>query len=541
MPQYRYAHDDHGAIVDITVLPRDCTVPQQTYTCIGCGQPLIAKTKGERRIKHFAHKVEVGCNGETYLHKLAKTMFFDTYSGCLKTKTPFTIALSHPCVCTKYEETLGSPCTLPSVMRSHDLTTWYDDIRLEVRDDSFIPDVLLVKKSEPQHKLYIEFAVTHVLSDQKETSVHKIIEIPIGGEDDIAGISRTRRLSADAARFLRFDPAPVSPTESECLCASRGFYSLFVYTTGTVRLQHGSLESIAAEKARLGNSLQTDLLFDPRPRRWQTHPGAIFRQLIGKARDNGMTIKNCFFCSYCSSHPTPASKKPIYCKRYHKRCTSNEAVTCSSYTDQTAAKSAHSRRESRPNATPPVTTRPERPHVNAVDLGNPQTMLSIERRQPPLPAAHQRQRRPLHVELLNRLIKIHGLQNDDPRAQATGGEWDDTDEVWRYYDVTRDVARAVCTRFAEAGGRIDAEIWKLADLYPPAPHSLTLIGTTLVLRTRFDDREQAKKLGGRWHPDTKSWRFQATPTIVDALLHSFKDMDVDDNVMTMASLFESQE
>ena len=45
MPQYRYAHDANGQIVDVLGLPQNREDVGGPYSCIGCENPLIAKTK----------------------------------------------------------------------------------------------------------------------------------------------------------------------------------------------------------------------------------------------------------------------------------------------------------------------------------------------------------------------------------------------------------------------------------------------------------------------------------------------------------------
>ena len=110
MPQYRYAHDEQGRLVDVLELPALRDELPGCFTCVGCGQPLVAKTKGEKREKHFAHKVaQITCTEETYLHKLAKQAFFDEYQHCLDHNESFEIELTYPKTCSCLLYTSPSP------------------------------------------------------------------------------------------------------------------------------------------------------------------------------------------------------------------------------------------------------------------------------------------------------------------------------------------------------------------------------------------------------------------------------------------------
>lgn len=51
---------------------------QHYYSCIKCGGKLTAKT-GRIKVWHFAHKPGVFCDGESYLHKLAKERIKSTF------------------------------------------------------------------------------------------------------------------------------------------------------------------------------------------------------------------------------------------------------------------------------------------------------------------------------------------------------------------------------------------------------------------------------------------------------------------------------
>ena len=86
MAKYRYAFNEDGDVVDAMNLVRVNGVVEGTYRCMGCDRVMIPKVKGDKRAKHFAHQSsEDACGKESYLHHLAKQVFFDTYTTCLAT------------------------------------------------------------------------------------------------------------------------------------------------------------------------------------------------------------------------------------------------------------------------------------------------------------------------------------------------------------------------------------------------------------------------------------------------------------------------
>jgi hypothetical protein len=109
----------------------------------------------------------------------------------------------------------------------YDLTQFYSELKVEKRDNTFIPDVSLHNKSR-NDLIYIEIAVSHFLSEVKMASEKRIIEIPIRNEDDIEVI-RNARLTSSNARFQGFVPKVNSIPDSECLCAKKKVYAFYVY------------------------------------------------------------------------------------------------------------------------------------------------------------------------------------------------------------------------------------------------------------------------------------------------------------------------
>jgi competence CoiA-like predicted nuclease len=84
MIQYRYAKTEKNEQVDIETLDKK----QGKYYCIGCRNEMIAHF-WDKKGHHFQHKADYTCSLETYLHKLAKSVFLDNFKKCQYTGEPF--------------------------------------------------------------------------------------------------------------------------------------------------------------------------------------------------------------------------------------------------------------------------------------------------------------------------------------------------------------------------------------------------------------------------------------------------------------------
>jgi hypothetical protein len=226
MAKYKYAFDKNGLTVSAEAIARKPV--NEDYWCIGCESPVIAKVNGEIKKPHFAHKAQVECNGETYLHKLGKSAFVETYRKCLELGNPFIIKVSATKICTKMSPIIMKNCIFEEIEKEYDLTDYYQEVFVEKKDGEFIPDVLLVSTKNPDQKIFIEIACTHFLSEKKEQSMNRIIEIPIESEDDIEKIKKASLSPADAM-FVRFNHSSETVTDSECRCARRNCYAFYVY------------------------------------------------------------------------------------------------------------------------------------------------------------------------------------------------------------------------------------------------------------------------------------------------------------------------
>lgn len=334
MVQYRYALRSDGSVADAQELATQerCDVE---LSCLGCGQRIIAKVHGTKRLPHFSHHPGTVCNPETYLHRLGKEVFAETYRQCLATDTPFEIELLHPRICRRFEDYTGSPCRLAGHdTKRYDLTSFYDSLKLEHREGQFIPDLLLFKQNEPTRRVFVEIAVTHFLSEEKERSLERIIEIPLSSEEDL-NIIRGRNLSGKSARFVNFITESEDLVDSDCECAGQMADGLFVYDSGKCTLDRSPLAVLVAKRQKFAKKVTyfrlVNVWAQPDKQSLIGSQSYVFRQAVEQAHAEGFQLRNCYLCRYHGQSFAGEKGMPIYCKYLKKSCGSNEAVDCHAF------------------------------------------------------------------------------------------------------------------------------------------------------------------------------------------------------------------
>ena len=75
MAKYLFGKNSLGETISVYDLIDKPQASWGVITCVGCDELLVPKVRGKIMAPHFAHKKVQECNGETYLHKLGKTMF----------------------------------------------------------------------------------------------------------------------------------------------------------------------------------------------------------------------------------------------------------------------------------------------------------------------------------------------------------------------------------------------------------------------------------------------------------------------------------
>lgn len=329
MVTYRYALAD-GKVVDAEALRNQEDLPVECY-CLACEGRMIAKVRGLHNQPHFAHHPGSNCNPETYLHRLGKQAFYEVFNECLVSGGRYEIVLDHPIVCRRFESSLGFSCPTDRTQEvTYNLLDYYDKALLEKRDGTFIPDLLLFKTSNPARRIYVEIAVTHFLSEAKERSCERIIEISLERESDLAKITG-RKLTQLNAKFFNFRTATEVASDSECKCAGIRTHAFTVYKSGKSHLADDTMASIASSYRKNESSIAYFRLIDPKTEDFGFSESYLYKESVRKAAAEGFPIRNCYLCIHQGNNFRKATRVPIYCKRFHKVCDSSEAIQCSEY------------------------------------------------------------------------------------------------------------------------------------------------------------------------------------------------------------------
>ena len=182
--EYSYAKDSNGRLVHITN-----AIHGLQYYCPNCGSEMIPKLGGINA-HHFAHKVECICNGESYLHKVAKEKFKEVFDNSHE----FLLEYPDRIKCSYYDDPKLCPLSneecdrigLPT--KRLDLKSIFNECIVEgsVNNNDFKADVLLRDSTGKINKiLLIEFYHTHKCTWEKIESGIPIVEIKIQDESDI--------------------------------------------------------------------------------------------------------------------------------------------------------------------------------------------------------------------------------------------------------------------------------------------------------------------------------------------------------------------
>lgn len=331
---YTRALDSAGEIVDakslVGVKERD------NYTCLSCNSQMISRVNGKKQRPHFAHKATGECNGETYLHKLAKQTFVEAFRECQAANLPFTIQFSAPRVCNRFRRLIHRMCTVGEDRHEYDLTRYYTELRVEKRDGKFIPDISLHSEQRPDDVVYVEIAVSSFLSPEKADSGNRIIEIPVRDEDDIDRL-RSKIISDQHATFLGFFPKINVVADAECRCASEDYNLFYILQSGKAYLDQGCLRSLESKINAMKPNLVWMNLFGQRAPEDEfgfytcQKRMSIFLRNVQQAKSEGVVFKNCYMCKYHNQQRKYASEHALYCWSHKRKCNSNDAIECDRY------------------------------------------------------------------------------------------------------------------------------------------------------------------------------------------------------------------
>ena len=335
MIRHRYALDADGRLADAPELVG--TPGELAYTCVGCGRPMVARVNGKQVRPHFAHKAAGECGAETYLHKLAKKAFADTYRARVETGEPYVIVFDAPRRCGRLDPWIPPRCDPGAATHQYDLTADFGEVRVETPHGGFVPDVSLHSVDRPGlEPVFVEVAVNHPLSEKKERSGRRIIEIPLETEDDIAPI-RAGRLDGAHARFLGFTPPVPDVPDGECSCGRTRVLLFVVYESGLCYMRDGELRELHDIVFRknlpiawyrlipLGEAEDAEGVVVDRSR------GRTFVRCLREAAVAGAPVRNCHLCAHSDWLWKVRRDASIYCTLHRRSHRPSYAAECGDY------------------------------------------------------------------------------------------------------------------------------------------------------------------------------------------------------------------
>ncbi|BAO55002.1 competence protein CoiA family protein [Nonlabens marinus] len=314
------ALDLDGNLIHIDMVDKN---QKSIYTCCNCNEQLIAK-KGKVVSHHFAHKHEGNCSYESYLHKVSKIHFFNSYRQCLSKKEPFYIEYLVDMTCFSCAHHDIS-CKTHHVTKKFDLTKVFDIVQIEKGIQGSIADILLSSSRKPNEYLALEFAVTHKCDDTKINKGFRIVEVNLSDEADLSFInSRRMKLKNENLYFYNFQAKETSKKiYNPKYCFRKfGFFRVFEdnsYSTAVSKMSE--IESLITDK-----NLKHYKVYDRRL--GFTEVSEKFKSLVSSFGKTDSSFKNCVACRF-------AFKKTYdgyWCNKHKKTIESlNEANSCSNF------------------------------------------------------------------------------------------------------------------------------------------------------------------------------------------------------------------
>jgi hypothetical protein len=312
-PLYVYALDEQECLIHVNQAESG-----QIYACPGCKARLVLH-RGLEKAEHFKHYSEDACGGETYLHKVAKRLFFANYQRALREHQSFILKLPHEVRCTNYTDIFTTACQSSEVIE-FDLTRFFDHVQLEAEYDDFKPDVLLSSTTRNE-VLFVEIAVTHPCEQKKIDSGFRIIEFAIRDEAEL-GVLNQNAITPDDLQIKTYNINAASREITTCLanCVSEGNV-LGVDAGGIVRKLQGTRQLV-------GSALRDENIVAHQMLKPNDNSAEVLRRLLRKAIDKGVKCCNCYLCPHVS---LSADFPRVYCLKKNIDVRYSEADHCLYY------------------------------------------------------------------------------------------------------------------------------------------------------------------------------------------------------------------
>ena len=298
--RYQFATDETDALVDIDSVSVEDRA-RHTYRCLGCGQELVAKL-GAVKAHHFAHKTAMdACNGESYLHKLGKRFLKQRFDS----EGEFPIEIDHPISCSDQE---GCPFFRAEECRdvgyrTFDLKKFYDTAAIEAPCGKFIADVLLTDSHHRYPPVLLEVLVAHRCTDEKYASGYRIVEIPIGSDQQLKDCYSHKLSARHGVAFWNFK----KPAEKVRM--NKGRVQRFHLMPSGRAYVSPLEEPSSCNPVRENSQSVLEVLFDGGYR-------ALYPYNLGYyvAMREGILPKNCYLCKYHAE----GFYEPMICRLYKK-------------------------------------------------------------------------------------------------------------------------------------------------------------------------------------------------------------------------------
>lgn len=203
--KYSYCIDENNNLIHINNVTK-ATRHNCKLFCLQCGQEMVANL-GPQRARHFSHKANSACNGESYLHKLAKRRILEKFQS--SDYFGITFIKDIPCnlhkTCFIFNDYY---CLTEKLPIPFNLKTWYDTCKEEIKVGEFRPDLLLTYSGNSKREhVFIEIYKTHQVEKSKAKSKYRIIETQkLKSEDDVEDIINNGFVEGRNCQTFNFTP-----------------------------------------------------------------------------------------------------------------------------------------------------------------------------------------------------------------------------------------------------------------------------------------------------------------------------------------------
>ena len=297
--KYSYCNDENGNLIYIKNIDPTTRHACKLY-CLQCEQEMVANL-GTKKRWYFSHKKDTACDGESYLHELAKRLIREKFLS--SDHFPIIFSRDVPCSertqCPLYTEDacIEHYVKIPSDLKSYNNNILYDRCDKEAPISDFRADLLLTHSSKSDRQpVLIEIYKTHQSSATKLKSNYKIIETKkINSEEDIEDIVRRGFIEGENCYTHNFDPRLPAirikdvPIERFVLHKSG---KVFVHSAFNDDFACENVYNKYHPQSVIELNMRT-IIFDPNP----NHMNSSEKGLIYLVK-KGMDIRNCIICKY---------------------------------------------------------------------------------------------------------------------------------------------------------------------------------------------------------------------------------------------------